>query len=207
MTDDDKNEDHTIWKYVTKGITPIDRSTAFRPESKRASKRNNANPSSQIDQKSTSEREFNKALQELETDSSKQSPPKNAVSKNKSPLQNKGNGGFDKRTDERLRRGQMPIEALIDLHGYNKEQAKGVLSTFIRAAYGQGKRCVLVITGKGSRNNKTNTIATKGVLRTNVPEWLSELPLSDIVIKHYPAKPKDGGDGALYVYLKRNRSL
>lgn len=206
--DDDTKEnspddDQELWQYVTKGITPIDRSTAFRPETKRPSKRKaNKTPQKAETKSSASDSDFNNALKELENEGFKS---ERASQKSKQSASAQQTGGFDKRTDERLRRGQIPIEARIDLHGYTKDQAKGVLTTFIRAAYGEGKRCVLVITGKGSRNQTGTLLPTKGVLRLNVPKWLNEDPLSDLIIKHYPAKPKDGGDGAIYVYLKRSK--
>lgn len=106
--------------------------------------------------------------------------------------------GLDKRTDERLRRGQMKIEARLDLHGMTQDEAREALQEFILHACDQGRRCVLVITGKG-RN-------APGVLRENVPRWLGEVSLRDLVLKTYPAQPKDGGDGALYVLLRRRRS-
>lgn len=202
-----EDDDNSLWQYVTKGITPIDRSTSFRPEPKKSLSRGQSD-TSPTEQNNTEDKlkspdntEFQAALKDLEKHGLNASARSTQSAQDKS-----GQNGFDKRTDERLRRGQIPIEARIDLHGYNKDQAKGVLTNFIKAAHGQGKRCVLVITGKGSRNNdQASKPPAKGVLRTNVPHWLNEPPLSDIVIKHYPSKPKDGGDGALYVYLRRHK--
>lgn len=104
---------------------------------------------------------------------------------------------IDRRTDTRLRRGQILIEARIDLHGFNRHDAEDALKKFILKSYRLGQRCVLVITGKGR--------SSPGVLRQNVPYWLSEGDLESLVLKSYPAKAKDGGEGAFYVYLRRQR--
>ena len=115
---------------------------------------------------------------------------------------------LDRRTEERLRKGQMEIEATLDLHGMIQDKAEKALQGFILRAYGQGKRCVLVITGKGKTKAKDEDwLAPKpGVLKRMVPDWLARPPLGDIVLKTYPARPHHGGDGALYVFLRRDRA-
>lgn len=113
---------------------------------------------------------------------------------------------LDGRTDARLRRGQMPIEARIDLHGNTQDEAHGRLNDFVLRAQSQGKRCVLVITGKGSSRRMTEYGEERsGVLRQKLPLWLSMAPLRGLVLKCYPAVQRDGGTGAWYLYLKRNR--
>jgi DNA-nicking Smr family endonuclease len=66
-------------------------------------------------------------------------------------------------------------------------------------AQGAGKRAVLIITGKGLRGEGT------GILRAAVPRWLNEAKLRALILSIAPAAPKDGGGGALYVLLKRQR--
>ncbi len=105
---------------------------------------------------------------------------------------------IDGRTNERLRRGKIDIEGTIDLHGYTQDEAFESLERFIQSAHSRGKRCVLVITGKGSLSNP-------GVLRQKVPGWLSAGALGNIVLKTHSAQPKHGGSGALYVYLRKTR--
>ncbi|MEM8833587.1 MAG: Smr/MutS family protein [Pseudomonadota bacterium] len=114
---------------------------------------------------------------------------------------------IDKRTDEKLRKGQMPIEAYCDLHGMTQTQAHECLHQFILNAVRQQKRCVLVITGKGKSRIATEAAIEpeKGVLKQRLPEWLSQAPLKEHILKFYPAKPKDGGTGAFYIYLRRAR--
>ncbi len=117
--------------------------------------------------------------------------------------------GLDKRTDERLRRGQMEIEARLDMHGMNQKEAQATLEQFIARCYQQGRRCVLVITGKGKfqkdQGEWFENISAPGILRARFAEWVEVAPLRDMILQHYPARPKDGGDGAFYVLLRRKR--
>ena len=105
--------------------------------------------------------------------------------------------GIDRSTRRRLAQGQLAIEARLDLHGMTAAQAERHLSRFINNALVDGKRCVLVITGKGANNN--------GVLKRLVPMWLKSPPLGAKVLALSQAVPADGGDGALYVMLRRRR--
>jgi len=108
--------------------------------------------------------------------------------------------GLDRRSATRLRRGQYGVEDRIDLHGMTQEAAHRALRAFVTGASARGLRCVLVITGKGlSPNGRT------GVLRQSVPRWLNEHPLRNAVLAFHNARPKDGGEGALYVLLRRSR--
>jgi DNA-nicking Smr family endonuclease len=107
--------------------------------------------------------------------------------------------GVDRRTTTRMRRGKLDVEARIDLHGHYQDQAHRALNGFIMASIDAGRRCVLVITGKGSRGDGG------GVIRAAVPRWLGLAPLREHVLAINPAHPKDGGDGALYVLLRRKR--
>ena len=107
--------------------------------------------------------------------------------------------GLDRRSADRLRKGQMEIEARLDLHGLRQGEAQDRLTRFLTTGYHSGRRCVLVITGKGSRNGEA------GVLRRLVPFWLQMHPLAPMILSYSPAKPKDGGDGAFYILLRRKR--
>ena len=114
--------------------------------------------------------------------------------------------GLDKRTAERLDKGRLPIEGRLDLHGMVQSAAHSALTFFIQQAWASDKRCVLVITGKGGRSSRAAFSDTEtGVLRRSVPRWLNEAALRDKVLKFSYAQPKDGGEGALYVLLRRRR--
>lgn len=102
---------------------------------------------------------------------------------------------IDRRTWDRLRRGELPIATRLDLHGLTQTQAHERLQSFLSRARRDGARCVLVITGRGS--------AGGGVLRTMTPRWLDEPPLRDHIVAFAPASAAHGGAGALYVLLRR----
>ena len=106
--------------------------------------------------------------------------------------------GLDKRTMVKLRRGQFRIEGEIDLHRFTQEQAHSALDGFLAAAQTAGRCCVLVITGKGLRSD-----GPVGVLRHAVPHWLNLPPNRARVLAFCHATPADGGEGALYVLLRR----
>ncbi|MBF0327155.1 MAG: Smr/MutS family protein [Alphaproteobacteria bacterium] len=106
--------------------------------------------------------------------------------------------GLDRRSAERMKKGEMEIEGRLDLHGMTQDSAHAHLSAFVTRAWESGKRCVLVITGKGGRTGP-------GVLRREVPRWLNQAPLRERIIGIAQARQKDGGDGALYVLIRRRR--
>ena len=116
--------------------------------------------------------------------------------------------GIDARTNEKLRRGKFEIDATLDLHGMRQSEAKVELVRTLTRCYAAGKRCVLVITGKGHRQKESADWwdGKPGVLRQMVPQWLAEAPLSGIVLQSQAAQPKHGGGGAMYVLLRRKRA-
>ena len=107
--------------------------------------------------------------------------------------------GIDRRQAERFRKGKLPIEGKIDLHGRTQQDAHDDLLAFLKRAHAAGKRTVLVVTGKGITTSKT------GVLRQAVPRWLNEPAFRSLVLAFDYAEPQHGGEGALYVLLKRAR--
>jgi len=119
--------------------------------------------------------------------------------KNLPPLAPGASPGVDRRTAERFRRGQLAVEARLDLHGLTQEEAHRALASFIQQAHATGLRTVLVITGKGGLGD------ARGVLREAVPRWLNEGDLRPRVLSCAWAQPKHGGAGALYVLLRRQR--
>lgn len=108
--------------------------------------------------------------------------------------------GLDRRTDERLRRGQLVIDGRIDLHGLTQSAAHDALARYLDDSQRVGRRCVLVITGKGAVSQGG------GVLRNATPRWLAEPGLRRLIVAIHRAQPRHGGDGALYVLLKRRRT-
>ncbi len=106
---------------------------------------------------------------------------------------------MDGRTAKRFKRGKLPIDARLDLHGHTQQMAHRALNRFIEDAFHVGYRTVLVVTGKGGRDGEP------GVLWRMVPIWLNETPLRQWISGFSHAAPRDGGTGALYVRVKRRR--
>jgi DNA-nicking Smr family endonuclease len=107
--------------------------------------------------------------------------------------------GIDRATAERLKRGLRAIEASLDLHGMSQAQAYRALAQFVRTSSAAGRRCVLVITGRGLATDRP------GILKSAVPRWLGEAALREQILAFAEARPRHGGAGALYVLLRRRR--
>lgn len=106
---------------------------------------------------------------------------------------------LDRRTMDKLRKGKMRPEGRLDLHGMTADRALGALNGFLADAQSSGKRCVLVITGKGALKDGG------GVIRRELPSWLNAPGNRARVLGFAGAQPTDGGGGAFYVLLKRRR--
>ena len=177
----------TLWQKMTQGIKALHKQAQSMPEPMSGKAESNAR------------RDKTTSAMDIQMSSVTHS----------TPLQ--GANGLDKRTKEKLIKGKMPIEGRIDLHGMTQNQAQHHLISFIQQSYHAQKRCVLVVTGKGSRHKEDTGIVSerseRGVLRARLTEWLYNTPLSHIVLSHSHATPRDGGSGAFYIYLKnRNKS-
>lgn len=114
---------------------------------------------------------------------------------------------IDARLAQKMGRGKVKPEGKIDLHGMTAAQAHARVQSFVMDAFAQEKRLVLVITGKGGRNQPEMHYHSgqEGVLRRALPVWLTLPPLHDKVLYCRPAHIRHGGEGAFYVYLKRRR--
>lgn len=112
---------------------------------------------------------------------------------------------IDARLAARLARGKLVPEARLDLHGMTLAEAQPALIDFIARSRSAGRRLILVITGKGSPTGHDDGPMPpgRGVLRRQVPHWLQQAPLSPHVIETRAAHRRHGGDGALYVWLRR----
>lgn len=96
-----------------------------------------------------------------------------------------------------MRRGMLPIDGRLDLHGLTAAQAQEKLVEFLRTMRSRNERCVLVIHGKGER------VAGSGVLRGEISAWLSQGKAREHVLAFTTARDDDGGEGAVYVALRR----
>jgi DNA-nicking Smr family endonuclease len=104
-----------------------------------------------------------------------------------------------RRERSQLSRGRKDIEARLDLHGMTQARAHRALAGFLKRAYLDGLTFVLVITGKG----KIGAEAERGVLRRQVPQWLSHPEFRALVVGFEEAHIGHGGEGALYVRIRR----
>ena len=113
---------------------------------------------------------------------------------------------MDEKAFRRMTRGKLKPEGRIDLHGMTLDRAHPALTRFILSAHASGKRLVLVITGKGRKRDPGGPIPVRhGILRHQVPQWLSTPPLSSVVLQVTQSHISHGGEGAYYVYLRRQR--
>lgn len=120
--------------------------------------------------------------------------PPLAVAKSKSPPPL---SPIDRKTKSRIARGARTIDAKLDLHGHTQAEAHHALGRFLRRAHDKGAGVVLVITGKGARGD--------GVLRRQVPMWLMLPEFREFVVGFDDAAIGHGGEGALYVRVRRKR--
>lgn len=137
-------------------------------------------------------------------------PPKSTVdlAASRSP-----GSGMDRRNEDRLRRGKMEIDATLDLHGLRQAEAHARLNQFILQSHRAGRRCLLVITGKGRGVYHSDNAfdgpewmrSEPGILRQQLPRWIQQEPLRSIVLDMAPAQGRDGGSGAFYILLRRVR--
>lgn len=120
---------------------------------------------------------------------------------------------LDRKTKQKIARGRDTIDARLDLHGYTQAEAHDALLRFLRRTQARGGRVVLVITGKGARdlggrdlggrNSRARGDGERGVLKRAVPLWLALPEFRDLVIGYDSAAAGHGGEGALYVRLRR----
>jgi len=190
MSGDDKpprrlsDDDETLWHTVTRSIVPLKRRRLRRsePEGARASAKlqGKLNVKPQL-------KPVPKSPASLYAGPGPKPPP---------PLM-----PIDRRLKQRLARGQIEIDGRIDLHGRTLSEAHAALLRFLHRSQGEGARTVLVITGKGGPDPERG----RGVLRRQVPLWLTLPDLRAYVLAVEEAHLAHGGAGALYVRLRRGR--
>jgi DNA-nicking Smr family endonuclease len=118
---------------------------------------------------------------------------------------------FDRRQAKNIATGKTEIEGRLDLHGLRESEAHMRLRGFLRQAQSQGKRTVLIITGKGREDFDPHAPfdfghdrSPRGVLKRNVPRWLAEPDIAPMVVSYTTAHTRHGGEGALYVHLRKS---
>lgn len=117
---------------------------------------------------------------------------------------------FDRRAVRQVASGKVAIDARLDLHGMRQRDARSELHAFLHAAQARALKTVLIITGKGDAAVERDHLAAafgktpRGVLRRSVPQWLEEPELRSVVLSYTSAGTRHGGDGALYVQLRKS---
>jgi len=106
--------------------------------------------------------------------------------------------GLDQNVVAKLRRGEFAVQGHLDLHGMTREEAKGAVDDFLRRSRQAGKRCVLLVHGRGT-HSKDQLPVLKEALRV----WLATNRFGRHVLAFATARPVDGGAGAVYVLLRR----
>lgn len=112
---------------------------------------------------------------------------------------------IDANTWRRFKREEFAVEGVLDLHGYTEEQAFEAVRHFVTQAYLKGKRCVLIVTGKGIRHQDEDIFAPRGILKERVPQWLNSEELRQMILTYIHPSAQLGGQGALYILLRRQR--
>jgi DNA-nicking Smr family endonuclease len=186
MSDED---DLALWRKVAASVTPLKPKRRFRPKRPAAPEETQAAPAPA------------EPPRPAKPQRRPAPPPAAPAPRAAAPELSHGHmAAIDGRMALRLRRGQLPIEASLDLHGHRQDDAHLALNGFIGASHAAGRRVVLVVTGKGLRG------ADAGVLRRQVPLWLNSAPNRDKILAFDYARPEHGGTGALYVLLKRQKA-
>jgi|GEM_PF-837218 len=154
-----------------------------------------------------------KRLQKIQSEAPEKNPQKPlmpAYSPASDQKQNKNSKpsieSFNQRDARNISSGKQTIDAAIDLHGLTQAQAETALKTFLKRAHLDNKRTVLVITGKGQRretNERSFELGAPepGIIKRSVPNWLDDMP--DVVLSYTTSHSRHGGEGALYVRLRR----
>lgn len=109
----------------------------------------------------------------------------------------------DRATAEKLRRGRIPVDGSVDLHGMTQNEAYAALEQFIFSSYREGRRCLLIITGKGRLREGPDGHLKTGILREKLPQWLEAPRFHEAVLKVQSAHVRHGGAGAYYVLLRK----
>jgi DNA-nicking Smr family endonuclease len=170
-------EEHTLWSRITRSVAPLRRQPAPVAVASAPSPPNRTKPVPSLHQQ---------PLSRVKAPPAKPAP-------RLEPL--------DRRLKQRLARGSEPIEARIDLHGRTQDEAHAMLLRFLRRAQDEGVRFALVITGKGARAR--DEWSERGVLKRQVPLWLKLPEFRAYVVGFESAHIGHGGEGALYVRIKK----
>jgi DNA-nicking Smr family endonuclease len=171
------DEERALWSGFTRSMTPL------RPA--KATKASKTAKSPDAGQK---------AVAPPRAEARAQPPP---------PAKSPPLAAFERRLKQRVARGRDAIDARIDLHGMTQSQAHDALHRFLRQAQANGAKIALVVTGKGMRTAARGSSSEGGVLKRQVPMWLALPEFRPLIVGFDQAHISHGGQGALYVRLRR----
>src|SRR5262245_51461564 len=174
-------EEHALWRTVTRSVKPLRRP------------RKDAQPA--IDRAEAPRPAVRSKAPPHPVAAAKKPAPQPAPKPKEPALE-----PLDRRAKQKLARGTQAIDARLDLHGHTQDAAHSALLHFLSRAQGRGAKTVLVITGKGGTRG-----GERGVLKRQVPMWLALPEFRDLVVGFGAAAIGHGGDGALYVRVRRTR--
>lgn len=178
-------EEHALWTGVTRSVKPLRRAARKADEPKERDPLA-ASSAAVSDRKPSKTAMAKVAVKETAQEAGSKHPPL-------APL--------ERRVKQRVARGRQEIEARLDLHGYRQDEAHETLLHFLQAAQSRGKTLVLVITGKGRGSGALGA----GILRRQVPLWLGLPAFRGYVVGFDEAAIAHGGEGALYVRIRKRR--
>jgi DNA-nicking Smr family endonuclease len=176
-------DERALWSGVARLITPLQRQ-------RRPSAPSTEDDGIETNAKSKPEPASPPAVRHKDMPPAKRAPPL-------APL--------GRRLKQRVARGREQIDARLDLHGYTQTEAHAALLRFLRRAQAADAKIVLVVTGKGSARSEDGAGGERGVLKRMVPMWLSLPEFRFAVVGFEEAHIGHGGEGALYVRLRRPR--
>ncbi len=193
------DDDADVWSYTAQSVEPLKKVKGrFHPASERAGEVP-PRPRVKADVESAKAKPLKPAAAKMAL------PPELPKPKAPPPI-----AAFDRKKVRKIRSGQVDIEARIDLHGMRQDEAHVALVSFLHRCQGKGQRWVLVITGKGKVSDRDDDAPfdmtrqrQPGVLKRNVPRWLDEPELRSLVVSYTLAAIQHGGEGALYVHLRK----
>jgi DNA-nicking Smr family endonuclease len=176
------SDEHRLWATVTRSIKPLRRLAPLEPVDPLA-----AAPAT---------------AKEPETPPTRSVPVRPAV---KAASASPPLATLERRLRQRLAKGSVSIDRRLDLHGLTQREAHDALRGFLRSAHAEHARIVLIVTGKGRQDRDGDLFAERGVLRRLVPQWLKGAEFRPLVVGFETATIGHGGEGALYVRLRRPR--
>ena len=182
------DEEEALWTGYARSITPLERARR---------------PAEAVDEtRQAQEQSVSRATEPSSARARPRPAPPPAAEKQPPPLAPLG-----RRLKQRVARGREAIDGRLDLHGKTQAQAHAALLRFLHRAQTDGARIVLVVTGKGKGGGADKRDAERGVLRRQVPHWLALPEFRTLVVGFEDAHVGHGGEGALYIRLRRGRSI